>query len=75
MLFSVMRSKDALRDFAEDHRTGCTPQIKGTLQSSKDLDDLIRFIRPVHGFQIESEGSSSHMGLVYARWLRIMGSL
>jgi Protein of unknown function (DUF 659)/hAT family C-terminal dimerisation region len=75
MLSSVMRSKDALRDFADDHRAGCTPNIKDTLQSSNfwsQLDDLIRLLKPVHEFQVESEGSSSHMGLVYARWLRIV---
>jgi hypothetical protein len=70
MLSSVMRLKDALRDFADDHRAGCTPKIKDTLQSSNfwsQLDDLIKLLKPIHEFQVESEGSSSHMGLVYAR--------
>ena len=75
MLSSVMRSKDALRDYSDDHRAGCTPQIKDTLQESNfwsELDDLMRLLKPVHDFQVESEGSSSHMGLVYARWRRII---
>ena len=70
MLSSVMRLKDALRDFADDHRAGCTPKIKDTLQSSNfwsQLDDLIKLLKPIHEFQVESEGNSSHMGLVYAR--------
>ena len=77
MLSSVMRSKDALRDFAEDHRANCRP-IKNTLLDSTfwcQLDDLMRLLKPLHEFQVESEGSSSHMGFVYPRWLRIMAHI
>lgn len=74
MLSSVMRSKEALRDYAEDYRVDCA-SIRASLQDSSfwcELDDLMRLIKPVHEFQVESEGSSSHMGLVYARWLKII---
>jgi hAT family C-terminal dimerisation region len=32
----------------------------------------MRLLKPLHEFQIESEGSASHMGFVYPRWLRIV---
>ena len=74
MANSVLRNKQALKDYAVDDRAKTDKAVVATILDKafwEDLEDLVEVLRPIDEVLAQSEGQNSHLGLVTARWLSI----
>ena len=75
---SVLRNKQALKDYAVDERAKANKVVGATILDRAfwaDLEDLLDVLRPIDEVLAHSEGQDSHIGLVTSRWLTIEGRL
>ena len=74
MADSVLRNKQALKDYAVDGRAKTDKAVVAIILDKAfwaDLEDLVEILRPIDEVLAQSEGQNSHLGLVTPRWLSI----
>jgi Protein of unknown function (DUF 659)/hAT family C-terminal dimerisation region len=78
-LFSLKRSREALRQFRRTKDNDCKDQaVLDAITDAgfwEDVDELLDILKPIHNHQIMSESSRGHLGQVRTRWLQIREDL
>jgi hypothetical protein len=78
-LFSLKRSREALRQFRRAKDNDCKDQavLDAIIDAGfwEDVDELLDILKPIHNHQIMSESSRGHLGQVRTRWLQIRQDL